>query len=66
MNSPMEAIKSEKRQLLINHVTERMTSNQTLFKENEDAIVIFDLEGNIVQVNPAFEKLSFYTAEESI
>ncbi|MBI0577270.1 PAS domain S-box protein [Neobacillus cucumis] len=66
MNSPVEAIKSEKRQLLKKYVNEKMNSNQTLFKENKDAIVIFDLEGQIVQVNPAFEKLSNYTAEESI
>ncbi|MED1470691.1 PAS domain S-box protein [Bacillus salipaludis] len=65
MNSPVEEIKSEKRKLLKKHVNENISNNPTLFKENQDAIVIFDLEGHIVQVNPAFEKLSDYTAEES-
>ncbi|MDN3016424.1 PAS domain S-box protein [Paenibacillus sp. BSR1-1] len=66
MNSPIEIIKAEKRQLLIEYVNENFSRNETLFFGNNDAILAFDLDGNVVQVNPAFEKLSGYSTEESI
>ncbi|WP_223590716.1 PAS domain S-box protein [Neobacillus bataviensis] len=66
MNSPIEIIKAEKRQLLIEYVNENFSRNETLFYGNNDAILAFDLDGNVVLVNPAFVKLSGYSTEESI
>ncbi|MEH7332527.1 PAS domain S-box protein [Neobacillus drentensis] len=66
MNSPIEIIKAEKRQLLIEYLNENLSRNETLFYGNNDAILAFDLDGNVVLVNPAFEKLSGYSTEESV
>ncbi|MGG1675228.1 PAS domain S-box protein [Neobacillus sp. NRS-1170] len=66
MNSPVEKIKTEKRQLLKEYVNENIRRNETHFYGNNDAILAFDLDGNVILVNTAFEKLSGYSIEESI
>lgn len=66
MNSPIEDIKREKRALLKDHLIEEIEKNNTLFNGNKDAIIVLDIEGNIVQLNPAFEQLSHYCAADCL
>ncbi|MFZ7945600.1 PAS domain S-box protein [Neobacillus sp. 19] len=63
MNGPVETIKNEKRMLLLEFLDENRSRCETLFTDNLDGIFILDIEGNIVQVNPKFERLSGYEAE---
>ncbi|EKN65023.1 sporulation kinase [Neobacillus bataviensis LMG 21833] len=65
MNGPVEAIKSEKRMLLINYLNENKSRYETLFTFNQDGIFTMDIEGHLVQGNPAFEKISGYAEEEA-
>ncbi|MGG1679619.1 PAS domain S-box protein [Neobacillus sp. NRS-1170] len=66
MNSHNEEMKSEKRQLLKEYIEENMMKNENLFNGNQDAIFVLDLKGLLLQVNPAFEKLSGYSYEEAL
>ncbi|MBS4214762.1 PAS domain S-box protein [Bacillus sp. FJAT-49825] len=66
MNSPVEGIKSEKRFLLNKYLDEWVSSNKTRFYGNQDAIMVLDLEGNILLVNPSYEELSGYSFEEAL
>lgn len=66
MNSPVEGIKSEKRFLLNKYLDEWVRSNKTSFYGNQDAIIVLDLQGNILQVNPSYEELSGYSSEEAL
>ncbi|WP_218971551.1 PAS domain-containing sensor histidine kinase [Neobacillus soli] len=58
-------MKIEKRILLKRYLDESIYGNPTLFTGNQDAIFVLDLDGCLVEVNPAFEDLSEYIAEES-
>jgi two-component system, sporulation sensor kinase A len=66
MNSPVENIKSEKQLLLKKYADERISNNEVLIDQNQDAIFYLDLDGYLVKVNPAFETLTGYTAKEAI
>ncbi|NRD80085.1 PAS domain S-box protein [Bacillus sp. BRMEA1] len=66
MKSPIQEIKSDKRQLLDKYITETLSNNQTVFHSNPDAILLLDLEGHILKVNSVFENLSGYTIAESV
>ncbi|WML40766.1 PAS domain S-box protein [Neobacillus sp. OS1-2] len=65
MSGPVEAIKSEKRLLLINYLTENKSRYETMFTYNKDGIFTIDIEGQLVRGNPAFEKISGYAQEEA-
>lgn len=64
MNSPIGKIKSEKKLLLKKYLDEQR--NGKLFTQNQDAAFVLDLEGQIVAVNPAFETLSRFSADDFI
>ena len=66
MNGSVEAIKSEKKLLLRHFLDDNLSRFETLFACNPDSIFTMDLEGHIVQVNPAFESLTEFSAEESL
>src|SRR3954453_2240822 len=65
MNSPVEAIKSEKRMLLLNYLKKNHSRFKTLFSCNEDSIIVLDIEGHVVQSNPAFQQLTSYSHAEA-
>ncbi|MEH7417221.1 PAS domain S-box protein [Neobacillus drentensis] len=65
MNSPVEAIKSEKRLLLFKYLEKAQSSHKTLFSRNEDSIFVLDIEGHVVQSNPAFQQLTGYSQAEA-
>ncbi|PFO10222.1 PAS domain-containing sensor histidine kinase [Bacillus sp. AFS076308] len=65
MNSPVEAIKSEKRMLLLKYLEENHSRYETLFSCNEDGIFVLDIEGHVVQSNPAFQQLTGYSHAET-
>ncbi|MBT2656859.1 PAS domain S-box protein [Bacillus sp. ISL-18] len=65
MNSPVEAIKSEKRMLLLKYLKENHRRNETLFSCNEDSIFVLDIEGRVVQSNPAFLQLTGFSPVEA-
>ncbi|PLS02614.1 PAS domain-containing sensor histidine kinase [Neobacillus cucumis] len=65
MNSPVEAIKSEKRLLLIEYLKKNHRRYKTLFSDNEDSIFVLDIEGHVVQSNPAFQHLTGYSQVEA-
>ena len=65
MNSPVEAIKSEKRMLLLKSLKENHNRYETLFSYNEDSIFVLDIEGHVVQSNPAFQQLTSYSHAEA-
>lgn len=64
MASPVEELKYEKSQLLKKYIEEYLNGNETLFHENQDAIMFIDLNGQIVKVNQAFINLSKYNSKE--
>ena len=50
-------------------IRQKMNSDRryrSLFDENLNIIVLYDYEGNVIDVNPAGERLSGYTADEII
>ncbi|WP_160722065.1 PAS domain-containing sensor histidine kinase [Bacillus sp. USDA818B3_A] len=61
MNSPVEVIKNEKRMLLLNYLKNNHSRYETLFSRNEDSIFVLDIEGHVVQSNPAFQQLTGYS-----
>ncbi|ULT55881.1 PAS domain S-box protein [Neobacillus drentensis] len=65
MNSPVEAIKSEKRMLLLKYLKENHRRYETLFSCNEDSIFVLDIEGRVVQSNPAFLQLTGFSLVEA-
>ncbi|WP_052353696.1 PAS domain-containing sensor histidine kinase [Neobacillus jeddahensis] len=65
MNGSVEAIKNEKKVLLLDYVDENLGKYKTLFTSNQDSIFTVDIEGNLVQGNPAFEMISGYSTEEA-
>jgi len=65
MNGPVEAIKNEKRMLLVKYLDENISRCETLFTCNQDSMFILDIEGYVVQGNPAFEIISGYSTEEA-
>jgi len=65
MNGPVEAIKCEKRMLLIKYLDENICRFETLFTCNRDSMFILDIEGHVVQGNPAFKNISGYSTEEA-
>ena len=65
MNSPVEAIKSEKRMLLLKYLKENHRRYKTLFSCNEDSIFVLDIEGHVVQSNPAFLQLTGFSPVEA-
>lgn len=65
MNSPVEAIKSEKRMLLLKYLKENHRRYETLFSCNEDSIFVLDIEGHVVQSNPAFLQLTGFSPVEA-
>ncbi|MEH7116594.1 PAS domain S-box protein [Neobacillus vireti] len=65
MNSPVEVIKSEKRMLLLNYLKENYSRYETLFSCNEDSIFVLDIEGHVVQSNPAFQQLTGFSPAEA-
>jgi two-component system, sporulation sensor kinase A len=66
MSSPVGKIKSEKKLLLKKYLDETIKNSGKLFTHNPDPTFVLDLEGQIVAVNPAFEKLSQYCADDFI
>ncbi|MEH7094719.1 PAS domain S-box protein [Neobacillus vireti] len=65
MNSPVEAIKSEKRMLLLKYLKENHRRYETLFSCNEDSIFVLDIEGHVIQSNPAFLQLTGFSPVEA-
>ena len=65
MNSPVEAIKSEKKILLLNYLKDNYSRYETLFSCNEDSIFVLDIEGHVVQSNPAFQQLTGFSPAEA-
>lgn len=66
MNGSVEAIKSEKKRLLTHFLHSNLSRYETLFACNPESIFMMDLEGHLVQVNPAFERLTEFGEEESL
>ncbi|MGG3560435.1 PAS domain S-box protein [Neobacillus rhizosphaerae] len=66
MNGSVAAIKSEKKLLLRHFLDDNLSRFETLFACNPDSIFTMDLEGYLVQVNPAFESLTEFSVEESL
>lgn len=62
MNSPVEVMKSKKRNVLEKYVND--FRKEKLFTSNVDAILILDLSGLSVEMNSSFERLTGYTNEE--
>jgi diguanylate cyclase (GGDEF)-like protein/PAS domain S-box-containing protein len=54
------------RNLAIKQMLDTERRYRSLFDENLNAIVIYDYEGRVVDVNPAAERISGYSAEELI
>lgn len=65
MNSSIKVSKNEKKLLLKNYLEKNVSRSQTLWNSNQDAIFAMDLEGYFIQVNPAYEKLTGYSAQEA-
>ncbi|MFK9091256.1 PAS domain S-box protein [Bacillus salipaludis] len=51
--------------LLIKYLDDNISRCETLFNCNKDSMFILDIEGHVVQGNPAFVKISGYAAEEA-
>lgn len=66
MNTPFEEIHFENSKLLTTYIDKRFASYETFFTLNQDAVLLLDSSGNVVRVNPAFERLLGYSKEESI
>jgi two-component system sporulation sensor kinase A len=62
-NTQVDAIKSSKKSLLTTYIEEYLNENDTLFTKNADVMVILDLLGNLVKVNPAFVELSGFSVD---
>lgn len=56
----------DKARVLAKELQTKQQELQNILEYNVDAVVIRDLEGNILEVNPAFEKMTGYTKEEVI
>ncbi|WP_134703833.1 ATP-binding protein [Ammoniphilus sp. YIM 78166] len=57
-------LEEAKRLLLEQRLEESENRYTSLFLNNTDAVLSFDLKGNLVQTNPATEKITGYTLEE--
>lgn len=56
----------DKARILTKDLQRNQQELESILKYSVDAIVIRDLEGNILEVNPAFEKMTEFTKEEVI
>ncbi|WP_251554290.1 PAS domain S-box protein [Neobacillus muris] len=63
MNSPIEEIKHEKKQLLTRFLESQ--GKEKLIASNQDAILTVDLDGYVIQVNPSFEELMGFSNREA-
>jgi two-component system, sporulation sensor kinase A len=66
MNSSIEEFKHSNRLLLYKYLEESKDRLDLIFNRNDDAILAVDLDGDIVQVNPAFVDLLGYTVNEAL
>ncbi len=56
----------DKARVLAKELRRKQQELQSILDYNVDAVVIRDLKGNILEVNPAFEKMTGFTKEEVI
>lgn len=56
----------DKARVLAKKLQRKQQELQNILEYNVDAVVIRDLEGNILEVNPAYEKMIGYTKEEVV
>ncbi|MBS4174905.1 PAS domain S-box protein [Bacillus sp. FJAT-49736] len=64
MDSSIVALKKEKRILLDNYLNESLPSYENIYKENEDAIYVLDLDGYFMKANPACKKILGFSEQE--
>ncbi|MFD2446934.1 PAS domain S-box protein [Bacillus sp. CGMCC 1.16607] len=62
MNSSIEEVKVKRNTLLKEHLDKN--KDNELFTSNQDAIITLNLEGYLVQINPAFTQLTGYSVTE--
>ena len=56
----------DKARVLAKELRRKQQELQSILDYNVDAVVIRDLKGNVLEVNPAFEKMTGFTKEEVI
>lgn len=56
----------DKARVLTKVLQRKQQELESIFKNGVDAVVIWDLEGRIQEVNPAYEKMTGYTKEEVV
>lgn len=64
MNSSTTKIKRDKRILLENYINESMRQYDFLFASDADAIYVMDLDGYMIALNPACERIFGYSPEQ--